>query len=323
VERRNDEMALGVDRKRPSKRLGQHFLLNPAVARRVVELAQVNRSDTVLEIGPGKGALSEFLAARAARLYLVEVDRDLARELQERFCGLANVKVICADILELDLKRAFAEEPIKVVANLPYNIATELLFRLLAHREKFPDLTLMLQREVARRLLARRGTPEYGIPTLLVQLYAEVTPGFAVGPGNFYPRPKVVSEVVRLKVSAHPRFPLAGPKAEEIFAALVRAAFGQRRKMLRSALLALCERYRIERADWEGVLAEAGVSSTLRGEEIAPQGFVALANAVARRLAADTEKALCPQGGGAGESGAPAGSGKGRSSAGAFDRGGS
>ncbi len=316
-------MALRVERKRPRKRLGQHFLLNPAVARRVVELAQVDPSDTVLEIGPGKGALSELLAARAARLYLVEVDRDLVQHLEERFRGLANVEVTCADILELDLERTFAEEPIKVVANLPYNIATELLFRLLGHREKFPDLTLMLQREVAKRLRARCGTPEYGVPTLLVQLYAELTPGFTVGPGNFHPRPKVVSEVVRLKVSAHPRFPLAGAKAEEVFAALVRAAFGQRRKMLRSALLALPERYRIERGAWEGILAEAGVSPTLRGEEVAPQGFVALANAVARLLAEDTEKALCRQSGDAGENGAPAGSGKVRPSAGPLDGGGS
>lgn len=311
-----------MDRKRPRKRLGQHFLINPAVARRVVELAQVERSDTVLEIGPGMGALSALLAARAARLYLVEVDRDLVEQLQERFRGLDNVKVICADILDLDLKRAFVEEPIKVVANLPYNIATELLFRLLGHREKFRDLTLMLQREVARRLRARCGTAEYGVPTLLVQLYAEVTPGFTVGPGNFHPRPKVVSEVVRLKVSADPRFPLAGPKAEEIFAALVRAAFGQRRKMLRSALPALPERYEIGRADWEVILAEAGVSPTCRGEEIAPQGFVALANAVARRLAAGTEEVLCGQSGPAGESGSRARSRKSPPSAGAFDRGG-
>jgi len=266
----------------PRKRLGQHFLVSPGVARRVVALAGVESCDAVLEIGPGKGALSDFLAQAAGRLYLVEVDNLLADRLRVKFAGQDHVTVITADILALDLQAALAEEAVKVVANLPYNIATEVIFRLLAQRRKFPDLTLMLQQEVAARIRARPGCSQYGVPSLLVQLYADILGGFRVAPGSFRPRPQVMSEVVRLKINEKPRFPLLLPEGEEIFTALVRAAFGQRRKMLRGALRGVRSRYLPEGAQPCELFSQAGVLASLRGEQLGPEKFVALANLLVR-----------------------------------------
>jgi 16S rRNA (adenine1518-N6/adenine1519-N6)-dimethyltransferase len=192
----------------PRKRLGQHFLVDRNVVTRMVDLAEVAPDDVVLEIGPGLGALTDVLSARAARLYLVEYDRGLADVLRRKFAQVPHVHVIEGDALKVDLAAAVPEPRVKVVASLPYNVSVPILFRLLEERRVFADVTVMLQREVADRLLARPATRAYGAPSVLFQLYARVRGRFRVPSSAFYPRPQVVSEVIRLVLAPEPLVPL-------------------------------------------------------------------------------------------------------------------
>ena len=154
---------------------------------------------------PGLGVLSELLAGVAGRLYLVEVDTVLADRLRSRFAQQDSVHIVTADFLELDIASTFSETPIHVVASLPYNVATPIIFRLLAHRRQFPTATVMLQKEVAERLSAKADTKEYGALSVMVQLYATVTKVMTVQPGSFFPTPKVQSQIVNLAFQDAPR----------------------------------------------------------------------------------------------------------------------
>ena len=149
-----------------------------------------------MEIGPGLGVLSELLVGVAGRLYLVEVDTVLADRLHTHLTQHPNVHILTADFLELDIGSTFSESPIRVVASLPYNVATPILFRLLEHRRQFPTATVMLQKEVAERLSAKAGTKEYGALSVMIQLYATVIKVMTVQPGSFFPAPKVQSQIV-------------------------------------------------------------------------------------------------------------------------------
>jgi 16S rRNA (adenine1518-N6/adenine1519-N6)-dimethyltransferase len=260
---------LGV---RPHKKFGQHFLVDPTVIDRMLAAAQIGSEDTVLEIGPGLGALSEILAERAARLYLVELDTILANRLRERFARDERVQVIIADFLGLDPAATFPEPTIQVVASLPYNIATPILFRLLEYRRKFPQVTVMIQKEVAERLSATPGSKAYGVPSVLTQLYATVTTVCTVGPRSFFPAPKVESQVVRLVFQEAPRVSVSD---ETLFRRVVKAAFAQRRKTLRNALRAA--RY----VDLDAVSERTGLDLQRRGETLSLEEFAALANALA------------------------------------------
>jgi 16S rRNA (adenine1518-N6/adenine1519-N6)-dimethyltransferase len=216
------------------KRFGQHFL-EPAWVAKLVNALDAAPTDTFLEIGPGRGALTEPLADRVKRIVAVEIDRDLAASLASE--TRANVRVVAADFLDVDLKELLSEEPrpIRVVGNLPYNVSSPILFRLLsAHDEGrcFSDATLMLQREVANRLIASPGTKEYGALAIQVAQHADVTRVLTLPPGAFRPPPKVTSAVVRL------RFRKAAVDVGDgrAFETLVRGMFLQRRKTLANAL---------------------------------------------------------------------------------------
>ena len=259
---------------RPHKRLGQHFLVDPTAIERMLTAAQVGPEDTILEIGPGLGALSETLADRVARLYLVELDTVLADRLRERFARDERVQVITADFLSLDLSSILPERSIHVVASLPYNVATPILFRLLEYRQKFPEVTVMIQKEVAERLSANPGTKAYGVPSVLTQLYATVTTVCTVGPRSFFPAPKVESQVVRLVFQETPRVAV---RDEVVFRRVVKAAFAQRRKTLRNALRATGYN------DLDVIGARTGIDMQRRGETLTLGEFAALTNAFAER----------------------------------------
>jgi 16S rRNA (adenine1518-N6/adenine1519-N6)-dimethyltransferase len=259
---------LGV---RPHKKFGQHFLVDPSVIDRMLAAARIGPEDTVLEIGPGLGALSETLAEVAAWLYLVELDTILADRLRERFARDERVQVITADFLSLDLAAAFPEPTIQVVASLPYNVATPILFRLLEYRRKFPRVTVMIQKEVAERLSATPGTKAYGVPSVLTQLYATVTTICTVGPRSFFPAPKVESQVVQLVFQEAPRVAV---RDETLFQRVVKAAFAQRRKTLRNALRAA--RY----ANLDAVSERTGLDLQRRGETLSLEEFAALTDAL-------------------------------------------
>jgi len=271
--RREAREALAAAGLRPRKRWGQHFLCDPAVARRIVETAELGPRSVALEIGPGLGALTDELAARAGRLYLVEVDPALAERLAARFADDARVRVIAGDVLSLSLDDVVAEPTVTVVANLPYNVAMPIVFRLLDARARFPRAVVMLQREMAQRLAAAPGTAAYGVASVLVQAFADVRVVFGVSRRSFLPRPDVDSAVVDVRWSAAPR---ADVGDVTLFRAVVRAAFGQRRKMLRNALAGLAA----ERAvDLVGAFATAGIAPTARAETLDLAAFARLARA--------------------------------------------
>jgi len=266
---RQTRFALGELGIRPHKRLGQHFLVDAAAIGRMIEAAQIGSEDVILEIGPGLGALSDALAGLAARLYLVEVDQILAERLRERFTANDHVRVLTADFLSLDLSSTFPEPSVRVVGSLPYNVATPILFRLLEHRHKFPEATVMLQKEVAERLGAIPGTKAYGVLSIFIQLYATVAAVCTIEPRSFFPAPKIQSQIVRLVFQHDPRVALQN---EEVFRRVVKAAFAQRRKTLRNTLRAAGYR------DLDMVNARVGIDLQRRGETLSLEEFAALAN---------------------------------------------
>ena len=235
-----------------------------------METAELQPETAVLEIGPGLGALTDELVARAGRVYLVEVDAGLAARLRARYAGDARVRLLEGDVLALPLAEVVGEPSVTVVANLPYNIATPVLFRLLDLRARFPRAIVMLQREMAARLAARPGSRDYGVTSVLVQTFAAVRVVFGVSRRSFLPPPDVASAVVDIRWSATPRGDV------ERFREVVRAAFGQRRKMLRNALAALAARRGVEA---DAVLARAGIPPTARAETLDLDAFARLARA--------------------------------------------
>lgn len=267
----------------PRKRLGQHFLVDPTVVARMLDLAEIGPDDAVLEIGPGLGTLTDALAARAARLYVVELDRGLAGVLRRKFADNPAVHVVEGDALRVDLVAAVGERPVKVVASLPYNVSVPILFRLLDLRAVFPDATVMLQREVAERLVADVRSRNYGAASLLFQLHAQLQRRFRVPAQAFYPRPQVSSEVIRVAFTPAPRIAVDDPAR---FAAIVRAAFGQRRKMLRNALQAIAPSAALTPEAWERAFAEAGIEGAARGETLDMAAFAALSDAAGRQARA-------------------------------------
>ncbi|MBI5521419.1 MAG: ribosomal RNA small subunit methyltransferase A [Desulfarculus sp.] len=265
-----------------SKRRGQNFLCQPATASAIARAAGIQAGDVVLEIGAGLGALTCACAELAARVVALEVDRGLhavlAGLLAER--GIANVDLRLADALDLDWPAIAAEAggPLVVVGNLPYAISSPLLFNLLENRALWRSATLMVQREVATRLLAAPGGKDYGRLTVLMQTWLEARPGMVVGPEQFFPRPAVDSQVLHLKPLEAPLVPLAGPAAEEWFSRVVKAAFSQRRKTLANSLAGGLNRPREEAAQ---AIAAAGLDPGRRAETLQPQELGRVAAALA------------------------------------------
>ena len=216
---------------RTRKRFGQHFL-EPAWAEKVVKAIAPLADDLFLEIGPGTGILTFRLASRVARLIAIEIDRDLVASLTPKLPS--NTSVVSGDVLDTNLLELLPDAPFRVAGNLPYNVSSPILFRLLALEAERPlrDATLMLQREVADRIVAKPCSSEYGVLSVLVQWRASVTRRLTLPPGAFRPPPKVSSALVRLAFRP-PEVPVRSPK---VFERLVRSVFTQRRKTLVNAL---------------------------------------------------------------------------------------
>jgi len=272
--RREAREALAAAGLAPRRRWGQNFLCDPAVARRIVETAEIGPRTIALEIGPGLGALSDELVARAGRLYLIEIDPGLAERLALRYADNPRVRVVMGDVLALPLDEVVPDERVTVVANLPYNIASPILFRLLDLRARFPRAVVMLQREMATRLVARPGGADYGVTSVLLQTYAHARIAFGVSRRSFLPRPDVDSAVVDIRWSAAPRVDVGDAG---LYRDVVRAAFGQRRKMLRNALAALAA---ARGATATAVLERAGIAPTARAETLDLDAFARLARAL-------------------------------------------
>lgn len=259
--------------------LGQNFLCESSLAERLVDEAQVSASDTVIEIGTGQGVLTRALAARAARVLTLEVDAGLVRALRAEACLPGNSELLHADVLEVDLVALASgcTPPVRLVANLPYSISGPVLRRLIDLRDCVEGWSVMLQREVAARLLAQPGSRAYGSLTVLHRLTVEVDRALELSPGCFHPPPQVRSSFLRMRPLADsPLEPGELPRVERV----VRAAFGQRRKTLANALRGgdldpPASADQIARA-----LQAAGVDARARAETLAPERLVAVARAL-------------------------------------------
>ena len=261
--------------RRARKRFGQHFL-EPAWVEKVVAAVDPQPGDTFLEIGPGRGALTIRLAPRVARVIAVEIDRDLAAALPGAVP--TPLHVVEGDVLDTDLAALLASEPapVRVVGNLPYNVATPILFRLLAAAgggRQLSDATVMLQKEVADRVVARPGSRDYGSLAVHVALDADAQLVLTLPPGAFRPPPKVTSGVVRLRF----RPPAVDVGDRAVFERLVRGAFQQRRKTLLNALGPVAGALGRTAAD---LIERAGVDPQIRPGEVPLAGFAALSRAV-------------------------------------------
>jgi 16S rRNA (adenine1518-N6/adenine1519-N6)-dimethyltransferase len=219
----------------PKKSLGQHFLVDRNILNKVIRTAEVEKGDVVLEVGPGLGEMTLALADQAKKVIAVEIDSKLAVILKQRVIDFSNVEVVKSDILKVDLGQFFRKErhPIKVVANLPYQITTPLLFRFIESKEAFSTLTLMLQKEVAERMVASPGRKEYGPLSIFIQMFSDVSIRFFIKPSAFFPPPKVESAVVHMSFKEKPVVKI---EDEEWFKKVVKGCFGYRRKTLMNAL---------------------------------------------------------------------------------------
>ena len=253
----------------PRRRFGQNFLVDPHYVARILEAVNPKPGDHIVEIGPGLAAITAGLIERAQRLTAIEIDRDLARELRATYSS-QHLTLHEADALQFDFAKL--REPLRVVGNLPYNISSPLLFHLAKFADRLQDVHVMLQREVVARMTAQPATPDYGRLTVTLQANFQMTRLFVIPPGAFRPAPKVDSAFVRL-------VPLGAAKPaivdEPLFARLVMAAFGQRRKTLRNALAPICD---------EKALRAAAIDPGARGETLGVADYVRLANALGSKV---------------------------------------
>lgn len=256
---------------RPSRRKGQSFLIQPGIARRIALAAEVSPDAVVIEIGPGLGILTRALAPLCRRVIAIEVDARLTRVLREEARLPPNVEILEEDAVKTDYaalaKRLGA--PATIVSNLPYSVSTPLLFRFLEAGPAIGRWVLMLQREVAERILAAPGTKTYGALSVTLGLFTQVKRLFNVGPANFYPRPDVDSTVLRFDLRPPGEAGVADP---DLLRAVIRESFSQRRKTLANALAALLP------AGGRSLLEAAGIDPKVRGETLSPEDFARLAN---------------------------------------------
>jgi len=264
---------------KPKKAWGQHFLLHPHQGRRVVEALALTGREVVVEIGAGLGALTVFLAGAAQKVVALERDPTLARFLQEEvFQATPAVLILCQDALGFDFPELSrkSEQPLKVVGNLPYQITSPLLFKLIKERQALAQAVLMMQQEVGERLLASPGTKDYGVLSVLSQYHFSLTRLFSLTPTNFFPPPKVDSVVISLC----PQAPTPAAKDEDLLSRVVKAAFATRRKTLNNTLAAQTANFGLTPDRLRAILLELTINPARRGETLSVPEFVALSNRI-------------------------------------------
>lgn len=257
---------------RASKKLGQNFLVDSSIVRGIVEAAEIEEGDRVLEIGPGIGTLTQGLAEAGAQVTAVELDKKLPAVLAETLAGYDNVRIVPGDILKVNIPELMGEGAFKVAANLPYYITTPILMTLLERHLPITTMVTMVQKEVAERMTAKPGSKTYGALSVAVQYYTQPEIVLDVPPKSFIPAPEVDSVVIACRVRTEPAVKV---KDEKRFFRVVRAAFGQRRKTLFNALKGagfLKDEIRL-------AMEQAGIAAERRGETLSLQEFAALADA--------------------------------------------
>ncbi|MBI5025516.1 MAG: ribosomal RNA small subunit methyltransferase A [Nitrospirae bacterium] len=247
--------------------LGQHFLFDNRILKRIVDCAQITPEDTVVEIGPGLGTMTKLLAERAKRVIAIEIDKKLVAKLEATLSMHENVEIVKADALKFPYDSI--QGKFKVVANIPYYITTPLIFRLLEFKERIFTMTLLLQKEVAQRIVASPGGKDYGVLSIVIQLWTKPSLKFLVTKEAFSPEPKVDSALVNFEISETPVYDI---KDEDFFLKIVKTAFSQRRKTIMNSLKSFKN---IKKA-----LLESGIDSGLRPEVLSIKDFIRLADAL-------------------------------------------
>jgi 16S rRNA (adenine1518-N6/adenine1519-N6)-dimethyltransferase len=260
----------------PKKLLGQNFLIDEKIASRIVEAVDIRKGDIVVEVGPGRGILTEKILNLPCKLFAVELDRGLYSSLQRRLGDRKKLKLVRGDFLRFDLRLAAKEGKLKLVGNLPYRITGPVMRKIVGDREVIEAAVFMVQKEVADRLSASSGTKAYGLLSIFVQVYARLEKLFQVSPRCFKPQPKVSSTVVR--ITTRP-IPLVKPEEEEFFFWLVKTAFSQRRKMLVNSLSGSLK---ISKGELEEKFREIGLEKHCRPENVKIDEFLLLASALNR-----------------------------------------
>ncbi len=256
------------------KRFGQNFLIDGHVVEKIISSADITRDDTVLEIGPGIGTMTQYLAEAAGQVYAVEIDKNLPIILEETLADYNNVTVINDDILKVDIAKLTEGKPIKVVANLPYYITTPIIMGLFEKHIPATSITVMVQKEVAQRMQAAPGSKDYGALSLAVQYYAAPYIVANVPPNCFMPRPNVGSAVIRLTCYDKPPVEVEN---ETLMFKLIRAAFNQRRKTLQNALNNSSE-LNVTKEQVVNALRALELSETVRGETLSLEQFARLSD---------------------------------------------
>jgi 16S rRNA (adenine1518-N6/adenine1519-N6)-dimethyltransferase len=264
---------------RAKRSLGQNFLVGSHYPRRIVDSVAPRAGETIVEIGPGHGALTGLLLESGARVIAIELDPELIPGLSRMFSGLENFRLIEADALKVDYCELISPEAsARVVANLPYYISTPILQRLIEHRHCLSEMTLMLQREVVERITANPGGKEYGVLTVIAQFYCEVEKLFDVPPGAFRPAPQVYSSVLRLRSRARTAAPVAD---EALMIELTKTLFAQRRKTILNNLRAGRSRLGApDESEIAGLLSSCGLDPKRRAETLSIEEIARLANAI-------------------------------------------
>lgn len=260
------------------KKYGQNFLIDSHVLEKIMDAAEIGKDDCVVEIGPGIGTMTQYLAERAGEVVAVEIDKNLIPILTETLTDYKNVSIINEDILKVDLNRIVEEKnggrPVKIVANLPYYITTPIIMGLFENHVPVKSITVMVQKEVADRMQVGPGTKDYGALSLAVQYYAKPEIVAIVPPNCFIPRPNVASAVIRL--TCHEKKPVEVKDEKGMFA-LIRASFNQRRKTLANSL-SNAQNLSLTREQVTEALESMQLSPTIRGEALTLEQFAALAD---------------------------------------------
>lgn len=264
----------------PKKWMGQNLLVDDHYLKRIVEAAEIKPGDRVVEVGAGLGVLTKALVSKGAYVWALEIDSGFFRVLEEKFEGSSRVKLVHSDALKYDFRTLAADiGPLRVVANLPYNISSRLIFRFHENHDAFGSLTILLQKEVAERLIAEPGTRDYGILTALLGVSATVRILFEIPGRAFYPKPDVTSALVKI---VFPEIPPAPVKDGRLLTRLVKASFASRRKTLKNNLRSI----KFPGLSWEVILdsaENAGIDLSRRGETLSPEEFAAFADAIGKR----------------------------------------
>ena len=264
---------------RPLKRLGQSFLIDNNITKKIVMISDIKSGDIVVEIGSGLGIMTAIIAQEAKRVIALEIDKYMVDILREELKNHSNVEIVQTDVLKYDFSSAYSESPsekLKVIGNIPYNISSQILFRLIQFRDYISSMVLMFQKEVAERIIAPPGTKEYGILSVIVSMYAKPSLEVSVPGSCFYPKPNVDSSVLKLTIREAPLFDIKNP---DFFSKVVKTAFSKRRKTLLNNLKD-SDLLKASKKDITDILELLNIDGNRRGETLTVEEFGKLSNAL-------------------------------------------